>query len=92
MSEWKEDGIRRRDFRATHNGPEVGRNRSKIRRKNTKQWCRGKVGKEHVLYTYTVVMPYHFGGKRVRRGQCKVCGKRLGIRYKRRQKSDEQTN
>ena len=43
---WAASGIIRRDFRAAKDAPEVpgARNRG---RKNTKRWCKGKVGREH---------------------------------------------
>lgn len=45
-SSWKASGIKRRDFRHTHDGPEVPRHQGK---KNRRKWCRGKVGREHQL-------------------------------------------
>lgn len=41
---WKAGGIKRRDFRSVRNGPEVPKHGKK---KNTKKWCRGQVGKLH---------------------------------------------
>jgi hypothetical protein len=46
-SSWKASGIKRRDFRHTHGGPNTPKGRGK--RKNTKQWCKGKVGTPHIL-------------------------------------------
>jgi hypothetical protein len=43
---WKASGLKRRDFRHTHDGPEVTRHVGK-RRKSTKRWCRGVKGREH---------------------------------------------
>ena len=45
MSDWKLRGIKRRDERATK--AEVRAPTSN--KKNTKKWCRGVVGREHVL-------------------------------------------
>lgn len=42
---WSAGGVLRRDFRSTHNGPEVERHRS---HKNTSKWCKGKRGVPHV--------------------------------------------
>lgn len=45
MSEWKEGAIKRRDFRAAKDSPEVPK--PGHRKKDTKNWCRGKVGTPH---------------------------------------------
>lgn len=45
MSEWKQDAARRRDARATKTDGEP-KPRSK---KNTRKWCKGVTGREHVL-------------------------------------------
>jgi hypothetical protein len=42
---WKAGGILRRDFRHTRSSPEIEKPRSS---KDTKRWCRGKVGALHV--------------------------------------------
>jgi hypothetical protein len=44
---WKASGVKRRDFSHTHNGPDVAPS-GKSKYKDTKRWCRGKVGREHV--------------------------------------------
>lgn len=44
MSDWTESANKRRDARHTK-GPE--RSRPKPAKKDTKKWCRGKVGVEH---------------------------------------------
>ena len=46
-SSWKASGIQRRDFRSTINGPEVQRTNGS--KKNTRRWCKGVEGREHVL-------------------------------------------
>lgn len=67
---WKAGGVKRRDFRHTHDGPETPRHVG--RRKNGKRWCRGKLGREHTpihrvkQYGYAV-------------DECSVCGR--VIRY-----------
>jgi hypothetical protein len=43
-SNWAYGGVRRRDERHTHEGQEVPTHNKK---KNTKRWCKGKVGREH---------------------------------------------
>lgn len=52
---WNASGVRHRDARHDHSGPEVAPAKKK-RRKNTRRWCRGKVGVEHrVVRTVTAV-------------------------------------
>lgn len=50
MSDWKIGAAKRRDARATKISDEskAGSNK-KDSKKDTKKWCRGKVGVEHVL-------------------------------------------
>ena len=43
---WKASGIRRRDFRSSKEEPETNRHMGD-QKKNTKKWCKGKVGREH---------------------------------------------
>lgn len=45
MSEWKAGAAQRRDERATKTDLPTRRSRGK---KDTRRWCRGKVGVEHV--------------------------------------------
>lgn len=45
---WKASGIRRRDFRSSKEEPEINRHMGN-RKKNTKKWCKGKVGKKHTV-------------------------------------------
>ena len=68
---WKASGVIRRDFRRSHDGPEVIRSRNK--RKNLKRWCRGKEGKEHDF----VVVPkrYEYSWFTSTKYVCTVCGK-----------------
>jgi hypothetical protein len=44
MSDWKESATRRRDARQTK-APDI--RAPSASKKNTKKWCRGKVGAEH---------------------------------------------
>ena len=46
-SSWKAGGVQHRDFRHTHNGPEVPTRKGG--RKNTRRWCKGIVGREHTI-------------------------------------------
>lgn len=67
MSEWKESGIIRRDFRASKDGPEVMPHRAKSKKsvkKNRARWCRGKTGVEHQV----VLVKWYMLAK------CQVCG------------------
>jgi hypothetical protein len=79
MSEWKESGIKRRDFRSIRNGPETPPHRSK---KNTAKWCRGKVGKEHDWHEVIWYPSYlwHDRAPRYVQDVCSLCGKRKGFR------------
>ncbi len=65
MSDWNESSRIRKDFRHSHDGPEVPRGHKSVAKKKTgtskskrrRRWCQGKVGKEHQLsligYPYT---------------------------------------
>lgn len=75
--DWNADVIKRRAFRHTMNGPEVPKgSRSK---KNTKKWCKGKVGVEHTpvgkwgagWHNYMCILA------------CTRCGKHLDYWYSR---------
>jgi hypothetical protein len=76
-SEWLQDAARRRDFRHSADGPEVLPYRS---RKDTKRWCRGKVG---------VLHDYRWNRRRyswrandfVEEEICRVCGRHGRIRF-----------
>lgn len=69
MSEWKEEANKRREFRQSKSDPEVPQHKGK--RKNTKKWCKGKVGVEHsflpVLKEFTYMS--------IRISRCENCGK-----------------
>lgn len=51
--DWKARGIKKRDFNHAHDEPEVPRKTGKSKKKNTKRWCRGKEGREHVVVDRT---------------------------------------
>lgn len=42
---WNASGVKRRDFRHDHSSPEIPRHKGK--KKNTKKWCKGKIGVRH---------------------------------------------
>jgi hypothetical protein len=68
---WKASGIKRRDFRNVHNGPEVN---TKGKKKNTRKWCRGKTGKEHRI----IHQPHPtFGKYGTHIDRCDECGKEV---------------
>lgn len=56
---WKASGVLRRDFRHTHDGPEIPRGRHKIGRPRN-EWCRGKIGRDHTLERYTLYYSYDY--------------------------------
>lgn len=72
---WRLGAAEVRDARHVHDGPEVVGGPSK--RKDTKRWCKGKVGREHTV----VVRDATDLGKRRFRMQlircCATCGKEL---------------
>lgn len=55
---WRASGVKRRDFRRAKDAPEVPGSRG--RRKNTKKWCKGIVGRKHDVRTY-VENPHYCG-------------------------------
>ena len=64
MSEWKESGIKRRDFRHTHGEPEIPRHRKKAKRK---VYCKG----EHQWCEWHPYKGYSFADERT----CSICNK-----------------
>jgi hypothetical protein len=71
-SEWKQGSIERRDFRSSKSGPEVARKKSK---KDTKKWCKGKVGVEHQLNR----VPWKGAPNIADVDECTKCGKNFGF-------------
>src|SRR5271165_530401 len=71
-SSYRASGVIVRDARHTHNGPSEPAHRSS---KNTRRWCKGKVGREHKLVTSLIVESYGFPYV-VR--HCSGCGKEFG--------------
>lgn len=69
---WKARGVAVRDARHTHDGPEVAKPSAT---KDTKRWCKGKVGREHKLVV-TLDVKWH-GYPRLLRS-CTTCGKEFG--------------
>lgn len=96
MSDWKEDSVRRRDTRQTKESDEH-RKDSSVKNKNTKKWCKGKVGREHkaICMTYAEAKLPQEERNLKRKGVgvvgkhlshyrylvCTVCGKELAIYY-----------
>jgi hypothetical protein len=72
---WHYSGIKRRDFKHDASGPEIIR---PIVRKNTKKWCKGKVGKEH---DYKPKSHWMFFGSIYIMFKCLICGKERYERY-----------
>jgi hypothetical protein len=85
MGDWKEGANKRRDARHTKAPDEPGKGNPKAtKKKDTKRWCRGKVGVEHKLkcMDYSEVhhqKPDSIGswGKGWKILACTVCGKEL---------------
>lgn len=80
MSEWKQGAVERRDARHVHDEP--GRT-PPSRRKNTRRWCKGKVGRAHTPAwgrATPFVMPST--GVNTRHNdrvfRCTRCGKEMG--------------
>jgi hypothetical protein len=69
MSEWKQDAAKRRDIRATKTDGSTSAPKPK---KNTKKWCKGKEGREHVVERRT---KSSYGSFRRQQDVCMNCGK-----------------
>ena len=80
-SSWGYGGIKRRDFRNSHDEPEVPRHKGA--KKNTKKWCKGKEGVEHVPVERIKTFTNSKGEVRVmyRYTECDKCSKRLSYRH-----------
>ena len=74
-SSWKSNGIKKRDFRHIHDEPKPA-HRSK---KDTRKYCYGKVGKEHILYRFVHawVRDYGFWWPNTIQAKCTRCGKQF---------------
>lgn len=66
--------------RTTWAGRRARRSKSK---KDTKKWCKGVVGREHVL-TWKPLYPGSFFYRTWEQQLCRVCGKRLRLRVEKR--------
>lgn len=71
MDDWNERSNKRRDERHTKVEKEVS---SKNKKKDTKKWCGGKVGREHIL---NVRECDKFYGVKKYSLYCVTCGKEL---------------
>lgn len=78
---WRASGIKRRDKRHAKEAPEIEKPKSAT--KNTKRWCLGKVGREHVMKWE----PFRRLGFAIRDKyksyvhKCQKCGKELDRWY-----------
>ncbi len=82
MSDWKEGAIKRRDARHTKSSD--GHKTTVPNKRNTKKWCKGKVGVEHkpeCMEYAEVKKTTHDFYKSWRILVCTVCGKELDIYY-----------
>lgn len=88
MSDWKRAAAARRDARAAKD-PEPARART-ARGKNSKRWCRGKVGKEHTPKCMKCgdVKRWGFSGLTWRVLVCTTCGRELEIWWGRKPKPE----
>jgi hypothetical protein len=79
VSDWKERSIKRRDVRRTKE-PEI-RPPGGSNKKNTKRWCKGKVGREHKpeCRNYSDHLSAFGGSWRIL--ACAGCGKHLDYYY-----------
>jgi hypothetical protein len=80
-SNWKEGSVKRRDARHTKSSDE---HRTTVpNKRNTKKWCKGKVGVEHkpkcMKYSEVKRSGKLFDTWRIL--VCTVCGKELGTYY-----------
>jgi len=74
MSDWNESSRIRKDFRRSHDGPEVPKGHKGVAKKKAgtsksqkrRRWCQGKVGKEHRV-TVSIKAPYYNSA------ECSVC-------------------
>ena len=85
-SDWKEHSIERQEKRHTAlpEDEEEEIQKPKKKRKDTKHWCKGKKGKEHVLKCMTheeAKGPSHMALASWRYLVCTVCGKELEVYY-----------
>lgn len=91
MSDWKEGANKRRDARHTKTDDEPKRSLKPAKtKKDTKRWCRGKIGIEHdaVCLTYDEAKSvndnsgfFHKYMAQYRYLVCKNCGKELATYY-----------
>ena len=74
---WQARSNKRRDFRHTHDGPETSRHRGK--RKNTKKWCKGKVGVKHDFKPTPWRVPGGYSDMFIV-DRCDNCGREINVR------------
>ena len=69
-SSWHSHAIKKRDFKHDHSDLPI----SFKSHKNTKKWCRGKVGLQHSVSWHTEI---GFFGDNYKVGKCTNCGKHM---------------
>jgi hypothetical protein len=78
-SSWKAGSLIRRDFRHAKDEPDVPKHKG--RKASKRKWCKGKVGKEHVVSDW-VPDPHWPWATYLRVKMCEVCGKRLEYKWR----------
>lgn len=78
MSDWKKDSVDRRDERATKVSDAPTPSGKK---KDTRSWCKGKVGREHQSKCVSFKEIKGWGQDKYRLLICTECGKDLEIYY-----------
>lgn len=73
IDSWARESIEYKDQKHDHGTEEIPRHRGK--KKNTKRWCKGKVGREHDWRPFGNTI--RFMGQVIRRQECSNCGKRI---------------
>lgn len=87
MKEYKEENIKRRDERQTKISDEPTQSlKPSSKKKDTKKWCKGKIGVEHQLKCVKYTDAKNLDHIRPRQISwrilvCTVCGKELEIYY-----------
>jgi len=82
MSDWKEGAIKRRDARHTKSSDE--HTTTSINKRNTKKWCKGKVGVEHKTECRKYDEVKKTSSKYFKTWRllvCTVCGKEIATYY-----------
>ena len=70
---WRLGAAEVRDARHVHDGPEV--TAAPAKHKDTRRWCKGKIGREHVM-AVSIMNRHGIWAELVR--HCSGCGKKFG--------------